>query len=264
MPELAEVEFYRKQWDVGLGCVVTSLEVNRSKRLFRGVSIDAMLTQLVGKRLEGSATHGKQMCFFFTGGIHLGVHLGMTGKLRHEAPETFSRFKHDHLVLHMEEGQVLVLSDPRMFGRVQYASEVPDWWQGLPPEILSEAFTFDRMHTFFERRSRTVIKSALLMQEMFPGIGNWMADEILWRSRIHPGVRAGELDRSRRELLYRHIIEVSRDAMRVIGTDWGTPPDTWLFNHRWRDGGRCPETGGELIREPIGGRTTCWSPKWQS
>jgi len=37
-------------------------------------------------------------------------------------------------------------------------------------------------------------------------------------------------------------------------------PDTWLFNHRWAGGGRCPRTGVPLVREEIGGRTTCWSP----
>jgi formamidopyrimidine-DNA glycosylase len=57
--------------------------------------------------------------------------------------------------------------------------------------------------------------------------------------------------------------EVCRDAMRVIAPDWSRPPEDWLFNHRWRDGGICPRTGRPLQREPIGGRTTCWSPAWQ-
>jgi formamidopyrimidine-DNA glycosylase len=52
--------------------------------------------------------------------------------------------------------------------------------------------------------------------------------------------------------------------MRVIGTDWGRPPDDWLFNHRWMDGGSCPHTGKPLRREKIAGRTTCWSPAWQN
>ena len=101
------------------------------------------------------------------------------------------------------------------------------------------------------------------MQQAFPGVGNWMADEILWRSRIHPKILAGNLNTYKRKMLYRRTQEVSRDALKVIGSDWNTPPDNWLFNHRWKDGGSCPQTGAPLKREKIGGRTTCWSPKWQ-
>jgi hypothetical protein len=32
-----------------------------------------------------------------------------------------------------------------------------------------------------------------LVQERFPGVGNWMADEILWRACIHPSKRCGQL-----------------------------------------------------------------------
>jgi formamidopyrimidine-DNA glycosylase len=41
-------------------------------------------------------------------------------------------------------------------------------------------------------------------------------------------------------------------------------PDTWLFNHRWERGGRCPKTGKPLAHATIGGRTTCWSPARQT
>ena len=37
-------------------------------------------------------------------------------------------------------------------------------------------------------------------------------------------------------------------------------PRSWLFLHRWSDGGRCPRTGALLRRDTIGGRTSCWSP----
>ena len=47
---------------------------------------------------------------------------------------------------------------------------------------------------FLKRRAQAPIKAVLLMQERFPGIGNWMADEILWRAAIHPKQAAGSLD----------------------------------------------------------------------
>jgi formamidopyrimidine-DNA glycosylase len=51
----------------------------------------------------------------------------------------------------------------------------------------------------------------------------------------------------------------------VIAPAWGDAPDSWLFNHRWKAGGRCPREGCDepLKRETIRGRTTCWCPRCQ-
>jgi formamidopyrimidine-DNA glycosylase len=264
MPELAEVEYYRKQWSPAIRQSVAAVHLHAEKRIFRGVDTAALSRGLKGQRFQRSARHGKQMCFVFGDRHWLGLHLGMTGKTSlqdlHYAPS-----KHDHLLLEMRSGQKLVFSDPRLFGRISYtrSKATPAWWAERPPEILTEAFSEALVARFLERRARAPIKSVLLMQETFPGIGNWMADEILWRARLHPGIRAGALNAKQRRELYRRIREVCRDALEVIGTDWNTPPDSWLFNHRWKDGGVCPKTGAPLARESIGGRTTCWSPDWQ-
>lgn len=264
MPELAEVEYYRNQWVPALGQTVERVRLHPEKRIFRGEDSTALVRDLKGQAFEAAMRHGKQMCFRFGARHWLGVHLGMTGKLRF-APEVSPQAKHDHLVLDIRGGGSLVFSDPRLFGRVLYANttEDPGWWRDLPPEVLADNFTFEWVNGFLDRRAGAPIKAVLLMQERFPGIGNWMADEILWRARIHPATRAGRISRVKRKKLYNCLREVSADALDVIGTDWNRPPDDWLFNHRWKDGGRCPKTGGLLKREPIGGRTTCWSPMWQ-
>ena len=59
------------------------------------------------------------------------------------------------------------------------------------------------------------------------------------------------------------IQQVSQQAMETIGETWADPPDTWLFNHRWKDGGHCPRCRTPLIREDLRGRTCCWCPKCQ-
>lgn len=264
MPELAEVEYYRKQWSPGLGQVVAEVRLHAEKRLFREVDTQALSRNLAGYSLNSSHTHGKQMLFVFGDEHWLGIHLGMTGKTSTKEKD-YQASKHDHLVIEMKSGQNLIFEDPRVFGLIRYSKskKPPEWWSQLPPEILSAAFTEDVMQRFLLRRAKAPIKSALLMQETFPGVGNWMADEILWRSRLHPATRCGELKPRQRRELYRCLREVCSEALDVIGTDWGMPPDDWLFNHRWKDGGICPKTKRSLIREKIGGRTTCWSPHWQ-
>ena len=120
MPELAEVEYYRKQWLPAYGQTVTGIYLNAGKRVFRGVDTNALQRDLVGQLFTGSEAHGKQICFRFGPNIWLGVHLGMTGKTtilsRLESPR-----KHDHLVLRLGDERQLVFSDPRMFGRILYA-----------------------------------------------------------------------------------------------------------------------------------------------
>jgi formamidopyrimidine-DNA glycosylase len=169
--------------------------------------------------------------------------------------------QHDHLVLVQAERR-LIFSDPRLFGRVRFdaGSEVPEWWRRLPPELLSDAFRRELVADFLRRRGRSPIKAVLLMQDRFPGIGNWMADEILFRAAIHPRRPAGTLQPAEIEVLWREIRTVARIALRSLSAGERDLPRHWLFHRRWDDGGTCPRTGVTLVRETIGGRTTCWSP----
>jgi formamidopyrimidine-DNA glycosylase len=268
MPELAEVEFYRRRWAEGHGAKVTRVLLHERAKVFRGSDPAKIVRALTGATLTDSETAAKQMLFHFRGGSWLGMHLGMSGELRVEPPD-YVPAKHDHLVLVQRERQ-LVFNDPRMFGAVlfHHGKTAPAWWTRIAPPILSPSFTLAAVRDFLARRRRAPIKAVLLMQERFPGIGNWMADEILWRAALHPARLAGSLSEDEIRALHRECRTVCRMALRKIaGVGGKLPPDlnvhipkSWLFWHRWEDGGRCPRTGVPLVREEIGGRTTCWSP----
>jgi len=278
MPELAEVEFFRRRWSAGHGAKVLAVHLHEGKKVFRGCDPTALKRGLTGARLLDSATSAKQMLFRFSGtGLPraesrwLGIHLGMSGETRVESPG-YTASKHDHFILVQKERQ-LVFNDPRMFGGVHFhqGKDAPTWWTKIAPPILSPAFTVEAVAAFLMRRARTPIKAVLLMQERFPGIGNWMADEILWRAAIHPKRPAGSLSASAVRTLHRECRKVCRLALDTIAGKGGhLPPDlnahipkSWLFWHRWENGGLCPRTRQPLVREQIGGRTTCWSPARQ-
>jgi len=263
MPELAEVEYYRKQWGRGLKQKILSVQLHAGKKIFHGTDIAALQKTLRGSTLLGSEAHGKQLLFRFSKGGWLGLHLGMTGKLRIE-PAAAVALKHDHLVLRQSRHS-LIFSDPRQFGRVLFHSgkTEPAWWQNRPAEILSRQFTQTMMEQFLSRHGRAPIKAVLLLQSGFPGIGNWMADEILWQSKIHPGRLAGKLRPQETRKLHAKIQFVSRAALRTVGKNDGDLPKSWLFHHRWESGGHCPADGAALCRGEIGGRTTCWCPSCQ-
>jgi len=263
MPELAEVEYIRKRWNPGLKQKVNQVFLHPHAAVFRGCDIDALQDHLTSATLLSSAAAAKQMLFKFSGEGWLGIHLGMTGELSVQ-PANFEPRKHDHLVLKQRE-HALVFSDHRMFGRIQFnvGPTAPSWWASIAPAILSREFSVSAVAAFLHRRARSPIKAVLLMQECFPGIGNWMADEILWRAAIHPKRPAGSLDAAETKTLHRECRWVCREALKTVGETFVNPPESWLFPHRWENGGRCPKTGSKLVRETIGGRTTCWSPARQ-
>ena len=264
MPELAEVEHSRRVWECGRGKKILSVTVNNtSSPVWRGAPATRVKEVLSGKCFTGSEAHGKQMLFRFGREVWIGIHLGMTGELRIERAAYQIR-KHDHLVLR-QAGQCLVFSDQRRFGRLRFSqgTAAPIWWSKLSPPILSRGFTAALVADFCHRRKGSPLKSLLLMQQRFPGIGNWMADEILWRARLYPKLRAGQLPAAGITKLYRSIRSVTASAVDLLSKDWELP-DNWLFRHRWNKGGKCPRCRTLLIREKIGGRTSCWCPVCQA
>lgn len=263
MPELAEVEMYRRKWDCGIGEKITGVELHRQKRIFRETNARELVRRISGKHLISSHARGKQMVFVFGGENALGIHLGMSGTLRVEEPD-FAPDKHDHLVLRQRK-RTLVFRDPRQFGRVRFhhGKDAPVWLCSGTPEISDSAFNQQFVDAFLQRHRRAPIKAVLLSQRGFCGIGNWMADEILWRARIRPNKKAGRLQASERATLLRETWFVARHSLRIIGRDARELPKTWLIHERWSATGKCPRDQAQLRRATIGGRTTAWCARCQ-
>ena len=77
MPELAEVDYYRRQWNPGLNSKVLRIHLHGEKRIFRGNDL-SLFPKIAGQKLTSSESAGKQMLFRFTNNFWLGLHLGMT------------------------------------------------------------------------------------------------------------------------------------------------------------------------------------------
>lgn len=263
MPELAEVEFYRRQWHEGAAGVVVRIHVNEGQRVLRSVAVGELRERLTGARMIDSEARGKQLLFKFSKGNWLGVHLGMTGELLVEAA-SFEPTRHDHLVL-FTKSRALVFRDPRKFGRnlFYHGTEPPGWWSGLAPAIDSPEFTGRCVAEFLQRHGKLPVKATLLLQEKFPGLGNWMADEILWRSRINPRTPSNQIVTGKGRLLWKNIRDVAREAIHWISPALGEPPAEWLFHQRWSRRGQCPIHKELLQRDTIGGRTTVWCARCQ-
>ena len=263
MPELAEVEWYRNQWNAGLGDKVTAVRLHSGKYVLRGLDEQGFRRGVIGKTVISSERRGKQMLFRFSEDRYLGIHLGMTGKTRVE-PANFNPGKYDHLVL-FQPDRALVFSDTRQLGRVRYhpGPKEPKWWKAAPPEIASPAFDRAFFEAFLRRHGKAPIKAVLLMQNGFAGIGNWMADEILWRAGVLPARRVRRLTKTEREAIFQATKFVVKTALATTGRDFSDPPRNWLIHQKWKRDGVCPKHRILLRRATIGGRSTVWCPRCQ-
>lgn len=117
------------------------------------------------------------------------------------------------------------------------------------------------------------IKSLLLEQGFFAGVGNWMGDEILYHARIHPNevlsskILKGDSVDNIIERLYNSILYVCELSVRVEG-DVSQFPSNWLMIYRWgkrRKNSLKPKTdeGYEVDHITVGGRTSCFVPELQ-
>jgi formamidopyrimidine-DNA glycosylase len=247
VPELPEAERARQQLELVVGREITAVD-DRDTYVCRPHAPGEIAAALVGHRLTETHRRGKFLWAETDGGPELGLHLGMAGRIvvdEAPAPNNWDRF-----VLEFADGGRLALRDKRRLGR---AVLEPDF-----AHVGTDAADIgrDAFRTAVGRGSMA-IKARLLNQRVLSGVGNLLADEILWRARVSPRRPAGELSTEELDLLRRQVRGALRDAIRDGGAHTGR-----LIPHR-APGGACPRCGTALERATIGGRTTFWCPACQ-
>ena len=113
------------------------------------------------------------------------------------------------------------------------------------------------------QRRAAPIKAVLLDQSFAAGVGNWIADEVLYQARIDPRRRANMLSDDEVLSIRRALSTVIRTAVRV-GADKSRFPKKWLFHVRWGKAAHAVTADGHSISHAtVGGRTTAWVPTLQ-
>jgi formamidopyrimidine-DNA glycosylase len=181
------------------------------------------------------------------------------GRAERGKPPRFCR-----LFLTLANGDEIAVTDPRRFGRIRL-SEDPE----NAPSI--RRLGYDPLHEFPPAkvlaaklaRRRVKIKAVLLDQKLFAGVGNWIADEVLYQAGIDPHRIASELSAAEVVKLRRKVMSVIRDSVRM-SADYDRYPKSWLFHYRWGKTKNAQDhLGREILHETIGGRTTAWVPQAQ-
>lgn len=142
--------------------------------------------KLSGRRLESVEAVGKNLIFRFEGGLVLRSHLRMRGRWQLRARNGAGRGR-PWLILRGAEQEAVLWNGPVLELHGQSIRR-------LGPDILADPPDFDSMLARFRLTHQTrELGDALLDQHLVAGIGNAWKAEALWRARLSPWRRLGEL-----------------------------------------------------------------------
>ena len=227
---------------------------------------------LMGRSLTAAHRRGKTMWLETSGtgaaagpGPELGIHLGMSGRIVVTGPdgavaEGGDPHRYDarplrpvwnRFTLTFADGGSLVLLDPRRLGRVRLNPDIgllgPDAREVTPAEFRA-----------LITKGTIAVKARLLDQSKIAGVGNLLADEILWQARVSPLAGVDSLSSAQANRLYRALKSVVASAVANGGAHTG---EMVAARH---PGGVCPRDGAPMAHGTVGGRSTWWCSREQA
>jgi formamidopyrimidine-DNA glycosylase len=261
VPELPDVETQRRYVARHAASrVVERTEFDRADEMLDGVGPDEVKRALDHQPLVEADRHGKVLFVRLGSGDHLVLHFGMTGFLKKYSDESDAP-EHARLTMTFDDGSRLAFDCSRMFGLISLVNTPTDWIErhDLGPDLLgiTESLFVERL----EGR-RGAIKSALMNQSIFAGLGNVYSDEVLFQARLHPRDPVSDLSRRRTRDLHECTQQVLQEAIRCRAEPRRLPA-SWLLPHRDDDEPRCPRCRLSLERIEVNRRTSWLCPRCQ-
>jgi formamidopyrimidine-DNA glycosylase len=275
MPELPEVETMVQGLRPAMAGRRVLETVVRDPFLLQGVTAEEFVRRVNGSRVERIDRRGKWVVIGLSDGRGIIViQPRMTGGFWLVDP---ARPGHVRLSFRLDGPQELVwFCDNRRLGKIAWypgaeeaeaafrRSHGPDALEIGRDDLAARLGATDRP-----------VKPALMDQKLLAGIGNIYADEILFRSRIHPERKASGLTRDEFVRLHRAIGEVLNEAIAAEGSSFDQGYRTVLgleggFLARnavyGREGQPCPACGRPVCKTRIVGlmgRPTYFCPSCQ-
>ncbi len=279
MPELPEVETVCRVLRKALvGEKIIGVETAPDDIIFGAAPPQAVRDALEGKVVTHIGRKGKVWWIETGSPPILFGHLGMSGWIRELGAPTIRLKEHGNAPLDDEAGRPRFLklmietnltrvafTDGRRLGRIWLGEsrEKDAKVAKLGRDSFDELPTGKHFEQLFAKR-KAPIKALLMDQGILCGIGNWVADEVLYHALIAPQRPGCSLSGAEFAKLRKAIVQVLKVAVEA-GADDSLYPSDWLFHYRW-GGSRGHEKLGlhDIVREQVGGRTTAWMPSLQS
>ncbi len=277
MPELPEVERGRRlAEEVARGRRIERVICARDSIVYEGVSPRKFQSALLDRQVLEVRRRGKHIWFELDERPWPLFHFGMTGAVHvpgraalrlasspREMKDTWPpRFTKCRIVF--SGGTELAMTNARRLGRIRLRddplAEKP--LSGLGFDPLLDLPSPGKFTALLERRGCS-LKGLLLDQTFAAGVGNWIADEVLYQARLDPRRRVPSLEVKEIRRLRSKLGAIVRTAVRA-NAEKHRLPRAWLFHHRWgKDAGARTSRGEPIHHITVAGRTTAWVPSAQ-
>jgi len=237
MPELPEVEVTKRTLEKRiLSKKIIKIRINNVNLRYK---VNPRLKNLKGLFIKKIVRRSKFLLLFFNKDFVLLIHLGMTGKflikknnnsiLSKRYHSNVLHSKHNHIEFLFSDKTLLIYNDVRRFGFfiLENTKNIYNnkFLKNLGPEPFSNKLTVNIIQNRIKKSCRN-IKSFLMDQKFIAGIGNIYANEILFKSKIHPTMAAKSISSIQIEKLIKSIKEVLYSAIK----DGGSTIRDFMFN----------------------------------
>jgi formamidopyrimidine-DNA glycosylase len=119
----------------------------------------------------------------------------------------------------------------------------------MRPTPTGPTFTLDYFNSLVDecvRGEKRNVKSLLTQDQLIPGLGNAIAQDIMFEAKLHPRHAVGSLDPVQREALYRAILEKMSEVTDAGGRNdeldlFGEPGGYPRIMDKSAVGGKCPD-----------------------
>jgi formamidopyrimidine-DNA glycosylase len=270
MPELPEVETYRRFIEeTSLYLPISEVEMQDPKRQLQ-VDLDDFRKALRGNQFTGTNRLGKQLFLLTANGPVVTMHFGMTGDVAFYRDDADTpRFA--RAVFHFQNGFRFAFIDSRKFGRIGLTPSVEAFRQ--QKKIGPDALTLSTEElTQGLANKKSAIKPLLLDQRIAPGVGNWIADEVLFQAQLEPERPAQSLLPAEIDRLATSIREVLETAIAAEAIYRDFPSHYLIHAREWDEAPAAPVTDAHLHcprcqtliqKKYVGGRATYFCPVCQ-
>ena len=253
VPEILEVEMYRRAAELVVGRTVRTFQTNDAIVVKDGLQIQS----LVGSCVQDVSRLGKLMIIHFDH-ASIDLHFGMAGRIIVDGQSpidelVYGASSNDRWIrfgMDFDDG-FLAMTDPRRFSRVGISQKTG----ALGPDAFSEGL-FELVQPRLPTRG--CIKGVLLNQGVIAGLGNMLVDEILSRSKVDPRRDISTLSLSAIRKIFALVVVILPELLERGGSHMGD-----LASELRVPGSRCPYDAHELARDTVAGRTTYWCPQHQ-
>lgn len=253
MPELPEVEIMRRYFEsAALHKEIGFLEFHDDLFKVFKTPPQALEEGLIGNTFIATERIGKYLFAKLSDSSWLHLHFGMTGDLELFRSQEFP--KYTRFVIGFKDGDKLAYKDLRKFGVIELVKSPEDYQKQNKLGIDLLEVNLDTFKMGLASR-KVAIKTALLDQKHFAGIGNWIADEMLFNCGIHPEKPANELSQKQYEQLWQEGKDIVKEAIKQ-DTHYGDFPNHFFVNYRKEGVCHPNHPNSPVQRMVVGGRGT--------